>query len=180
MYSRIATNQGIFQGIIFNGVLRASSFRSLLPSYFRRQTTTMRSSLALLSLSLAHGLAFAPPATNNCKFSTTRLSRPFSRSTDEYSRAEFLTKSVATSLSILPPFAHGSMANAFDGGVGGLGKTRPVTGVVFRDPEAAAGAGASLNGDDVTNELLAPDGTPAFVTFTAPWVRNKYDECYII
>lgn len=72
------------------------------------------------------------------------------------------------------------MANAFDGGVGGLGKTRPVTGVVFRDPEAAAGAGASLNGDDVTNELLAPDGTPAFVTFTAPWVRNKYDECYII
>lgn len=86
-----------------------------------------------------------------------------SKSDGSSSRAEFLSKTLASSFIYAIPTA----AQAFDGGVGGLGKTRPVTGVVFRDPEAIS---SSSNGDDVTNELLAPDGTEAFVTFQAPWV----------
>ena len=66
-------------------------------------------------------------------------------------------------------------ASVFEGGVGGLGKTRPETGIVFRDPEAAAASSGSDSmagfggGSQATNELLAPDGTPALVTFYAPW-----------
>lgn len=42
---------------------------------------------------------------------------------------------------------------------------------MFRDPDAASST-SSLTSDDVTNELLSPDGTPAFVTFSSPWVRS--------
>ena len=62
-------------------------------------------------------------------------------------------------------------AGAFDGGVGGLGKVKPNTGIVFRDSDTsprlvtAAGSGR----DVVTNELVGPDGTIALVSFEAPW-----------
>ena len=79
------------------------------------------------------------------------------------SRADFVSSVVAASSLLIPV---GS--NAFDGGVGGLGKTRPQTGVVFRDEEAAASTTQSSSGD-VTYELLAPDGSPAFVSFNSPW-----------
>lgn len=79
------------------------------------------------------------------------------------SRAEFCSSLVAASSLVVPV---GS--NAFDGGVGGLGKTRPQTGVVFRDEEAAALTTQSSSGD-VTYELLAPDGSPAVISFNAPW-----------
>jgi len=79
------------------------------------------------------------------------------------SRAEFVSSLVAAS-SLLVPIG----SNTFDGGVGGLGKTRPQTGVVFRDEEAAASTTQSSSGD-VTYELLAPDGSPAVVSFNAPW-----------
>jgi len=80
------------------------------------------------------------------------------------SRADFVSSIVAASSLIAVPAG----SNAFDGGVGGLGKTRPQTGVVFRDEEAAASTTQSLSGD-VTYELLSPDGSPAFVTFNSPW-----------
>jgi hypothetical protein len=80
------------------------------------------------------------------------------------SRAEFISSLVAASSLVLFPLG----SNAFDGGVGGLGKTRPQTGVVFRDEEAAASTTQSSSGD-VTYELLAPDGSPAVVSFNAPW-----------
>jgi len=79
------------------------------------------------------------------------------------SRSEFCSSLVAAS-SLLVPVG----SNAFDGGVGGLGKTRPQTGVVFRDEDAAASTTQSSSGD-VTYELLAPDGSPAVVSFNAPW-----------
>jgi hypothetical protein len=79
------------------------------------------------------------------------------------SRAEFVSTLVTVS-SLLAPVG----SNAFDGGVGGLGKTRPQTGVVFRDEEAAALTKQSSSGD-VTYELLAPDGSPAVVSFNSPW-----------
>lgn len=59
-------------------------------------------------------------------------------------------------------------ANAFDGGVGGLGKTKPFTGVVFRDPDALQSSGRDKS--SFTNELLTPDGTtPVIISFEAPW-----------
>lgn len=65
------------------------------------------------------------------------------------SRAEFFSSLVAASASsLLVPFS----SNAFDGGVGGLGKTRPQTGVVFRDEDAAASTTQSSTGD-VTYEV---------------------------
>ena len=52
-------------------------------------------------------------------------------------------------------------ATAFEGGIGGLGKTKPETGVVFlSDPVASNGF--------VTGELLLPDGIPALVSFQIP------------
>mmetsp|Transcript_17855 Transcript_17855/g.27125 ORF Transcript_17855/g.27125 Transcript_17855/m.27125 type:complete len:262 (-) Transcript_17855:35-820(-) len=84
--------------------------------------------------------------------------------TSSSSRAEFLSSIVAASSLLVPV----GSTNAFDGGVGGLGKTRPQTGVVFRDEEAAA-ATTQSKGGDVTYELLSPDGSPAVVSFNAPW-----------
>lgn len=57
----------------------------------------------------------------------------------------------------------------FDGGIGGLGKTRPETGVVFVDTDAATleQTGSGI----VSAELLvdATAGTVALVSFQSPW-----------
>ena len=66
------------------------------------------------------------------------------------------------------PLLQPSSSLAFDGGVGGLGKTKPSTGVVFRDPDASQSA-FSTSESDFSNELIAPDGTPVLVSFDAPW-----------
>lgn len=112
-----------------------------------------------LALFVGYGLAFAPSPNTICKaFLVKEPSLQF----DESSRADFVSKSFTSSLAILlPSMIQTNTANAFDGGVGGLGKTRPVTGVVFRDPEATIGT---------SSELLAPDGTPVFLSFSKPWV----------
>ncbi|KAL3792125.1 hypothetical protein HJC23_013399, partial [Cyclotella cryptica] len=128
----------------------------------------MRMLLILMFNVYATGLAFTLSPNIKCKSPVLRtpVSLWISRN-DASSRAEFVSRSLASSLAImLSPINECGISNAFDGGVGGLGKTRPVTGVVFRDPEAVA---STSNGEDLTNELLAPDGTPAFVTFSAPW-----------
>lgn len=54
-----------------------------------------------------------------------------------------------------------------------LGKTRPQTGVVFRDPEEAAAMTTQSKIGNVNYELLAPDGSPVFLSFFAPWVSNN-------
>jgi len=52
------------------------------------------------------------------------------------------------------------------------GKTRPQTGVVFRDAEAAAEIAQSSAGD-VNYELVSPDGTPVFLSLSAPWPLSR-------
>lgn len=56
----------------------------------------------------------------------------------------------------------------FDGGIGGLGKTRPETGVVFVNPDAPAEQTAS---GIVSAELVLDDttGDVALVSFQSPW-----------
>ena len=56
---------------------------------------------------------------------------------------------------------------AFEGGVGGLGKTKPETGVVFANPDVNVPGSTSTG--EYNAELLSPDGTPAFLSFYAPW-----------
>lgn len=63
-----------------------------------------------------------------------------------------------------------SIVSAFDGGVGGLGKTKPETGIRFRNADLSTDASSATGlANDLTNELLAPDGTAAIVSFDAPW-----------
>lgn len=83
-------------------------------------------------------------------------------------RAEFIAGAVFGAAVLSTP----AVARGFDGGVGGLGKTRPQTGVVFRDPEAAADVAPSAAGD-VGYELVAPDGTPVLLSFSAPWPLSR-------
>ena len=71
--------------------------------------------------------------------------------------------SLPMSMSMIP-----SVAGAFEGGVGGLGKTKPETGVVFANPDVNVPESTSSTGE-YNAELLSPDGTPAFLSFYAPW-----------
>jgi hypothetical protein len=65
-------------------------------------------------------------------------------------------------------------ANAFEGGVGGLGKTKPSTGVVYANPENIDSVSSISTPGDYNVELLSPDGaTPAFLSFYAPWPMLK-------
>lgn len=55
-----------------------------------------------------------------------------------------------------------------------LGKTRPKTGVVFQNQEEAAQTTQSKSGG-VLYELIAPDNSPVFLSFSAPWVSRLYE-----
>lgn len=80
-------------------------------------------------------------------------------------RRAFLARAVATGSSAAATFVtvtRPSLAHAFDGGVGGLGKTKPETGIRFRNADLSADASAS-SASDLTNELLT------IVSFDAPW-----------
>ena len=57
-------------------------------------------------------------------------------------------------------------ALGFDGGVGGLGKTKPETGVEFFDETAAP-----IQSDQglVAAEIRGKDGSPILVSFESPW-----------
>lgn len=63
-----------------------------------------------------------------------------------------------------------STVEAFDGGVGGLGKTKPDTGVVFRDSEIEL---TQSSRGSVSAEVVAPDGTAALLSFEAPYPLLK-------
>ncbi len=94
-----------------------------------------------------------------------------------FTRARFLATAaaVATTTTATTQILHPPPSFAFDGGVGGLGKTKPQTGVVFAYPELAEVAIQELSiPGDVNAELLTPDeGTPVFLSFYAPWPMLK-------
>lgn len=95
------------------------------------------------------------------------------------SRNQFFLATLATTTATLSinPFienpSSATIANAFEGGVGGLGKTKPQTGVVFTNPDLEDIATVTIPGD-YNAELLAPDGeTPVFLSFYAQWPMLK-------
>lgn len=61
---------------------------------------------------------------------------------------------------------HPAATLGFDGGVGGLGKTKPETGVEFFDETAAP-----IQNDQgiVAAEIRGKDGSPILVSFQSPW-----------
>lgn len=81
-------------------------------------------------------------------------------------RSEFISSIILTTSTLV---INTKESNAFDGGVGGLGKTKPNTGVIFRDVSLSAPLVGS-NGL-VTSEIIAPDdsNSPIIVSFKAPW-----------
>lgn len=105
-------------------------------------------------------------------------SKPSGNDTPRHlSRNQFLLATLATTTATLSinPFTENSstIVNAFEGGVGGLGKTKPQTGVVFANPDLEDITTLTIPGD-YNAELLAPDGeTPVFLSFYAQWPMLK-------
>lgn len=75
------------------------------------------------------------------------------------SRVHFLTTTVVAAAQLIQ-----QPVNAFDGGVGGLGKTKPDTGVVLWE-----GSAALQNPQGIVSAELNIDGSPVLVEFTTPW-----------
>lgn len=86
------------------------------------------------------------------------------------SRSNF-NKIISSSLFVPFTTLRPPKVNAFDGGVGGLGKTKPQTNVIFANPDMLE-ADITTPGD-YNAELIAPDGTLIFLSFYAPWPMLK-------
>ena len=83
-------------------------------------------------------------------------------------RTGSLSVSSAVVLGTMSLLLDSSKAQAFDGGVGGLGKTRPETGVVRVDPDAVLEQSST---GVVSAEILVDEqsGSVALVSFQSPW-----------
>jgi len=103
--------------------------------------------------------------TRKMTFKMSTSSNAVSSNPSLLQRSEFLS-SVKTAIGIAS-LTTIPAANAFDGGVGGLGKTKPQTGVVFRD-DASFSPDVGSDGM-IFSEILAPDKTPVIASFRAPW-----------
>lgn len=75
---------------------------------------------------------------------------------------------------------------AFEGGVGGLGKTKPQTGVIFYNPELLVSSRQSFSSPGIYSaEIVRPESTdnsgndsnntPILISFYAPWPMLKSD-----
>ena len=108
----------------------------------------MRLSLTLLLL-----------AATNCIQNTTAYALQNSMSRRD---ALVQTLSATAAARIL---SHVSPAIAFEGGVGGLGKTKPETGVVLREGSAPIQNSRGI----VSAEVIGATGNPIYVQFQTPW-----------
>jgi len=83
-------------------------------------------------------------------------------------RSNFFTASVALvgATGLLALTAAPELAMAFEGGIGGLGKTKPNTGVVLWDPESSA---PLQNSAGLVTAELNVAGQPVLTSFQTPW-----------
>ena len=94
-------------------------------------------------------------------------------------RKEFISRIFLASGGIATMVRKPPATFAFDGGVGGLGKTRPETGVVFRNTDLTMDISSNNNngvlsaGGDITTELVTANGTPVILSFSAPWPMSR-------
>ena len=121
----------------------------------------------LASFRIRFGCAFTGTRSFGYKWTNTNRSESSGMSEKNcggpISRKDFFPLISATSSAIiLAP-----RVGAFDGGVGGLGKTKPETGVIFSNPDISAVEQTSSG--QYSAELLSPDGTTALLSFYAAW-----------
>lgn len=99
----------------------------------------------------------------------TIVSSPYQTS----SRKDFNQKLL---FSLAYSFSGISPCLAFEGGVGGLGKTKPQTGVTFYNPEQVSSQRQSLSTPGIYSaEIIGPDNIPILISFYAPWPMLKSD-----
>ena len=91
--------------------------------------------------------------------------RAFAWRTAHKTASVFGIVTVATSNTFTPASFPDSTALAFEGGVGGLGKTRPETGVVLREGSAPIQNKQGI----VTAEILSGKNNPILIEFKTPW-----------
>jgi hypothetical protein len=118
--------------------------------------TSSRTTLSLLSWFYCFYTisALAPSSSSNTQVNTVS-----SVSSHSLPRSTFLQ-------SLMLQWAIPSMAVAFEGGVGGLGKTKPVTGVeLFEERSTPIQNQQGI----VSAEIKSVNGKPILVEFQAPW-----------
>jgi hypothetical protein len=118
--------------------------------------TSSRTTLSLLSwfYCFCTVSALAPSSSSNKQVNTVS-----SLSSHSLPRSTFLQ-------SLMLQWAIPSMAVAFEGGVGGLGKTKPVTGVeLFEERSTPIQNQQGI----VSAEIKSVNGKPILVEFQAPW-----------
>ena len=142
------------------------SLRAVLPSVVIVLVVLLLLATTPTTVVLGFSVVDPPPRMTTSAGTTHErsFSSFFSPELRRLSRDEFLAALVATSTSFaFVPTA----AQAFEGGVGGLGKTKPETGVEFLEGSIPwQGNGAS--GGPVGAEILV-QGRPIRVAFDAPW-----------
>lgn len=107
--------------------------------------------------------------TRSCVFimMDTKSNKP--TDTEIISRNHFIQfeSKALISVLLLLPFLNSPTSSAFDGGVGGLGKSKPDTGVIFANADLPL---TFSGGNDISTELFSPDRkTVALLSFYAPW-----------
>lgn len=142
----------------------------------------MKATFILIVTIFHHANSFTIPSVTTTKYNTSSsmlFTVPTRNKPDNDSnsfvtnREKFIHQSLV-SISTLFIQSTPNKANAFEGGVGGLGKTKPSTGVVFANPENIENSSSISTPGDYNVELLSPDGkTPAFLSFYAPWPMLK-------
>lgn len=108
----------------------------------------MRLSLTLLLL-----------AATNCIQNTTAYALQ-----NSLNRRDALVQTLSATAAALI-LSHVGPAIAFEGGVGGLGKTKPETGVVLREGSAPIQNSRGI----VSAEIIGATGNPIYVQFQTPW-----------
>ena len=89
-------------------------------------------------------------------------------------QSAFLLPIITTTTTTIPFLPTSiTQANAFEGGVGGLGKTKPNTGVTYANPDVIPDVSTLPIPGDYNAELVAPDGTPVLLSFYAAWPMLK-------
>ena len=117
----------------------------------------------LVSLFIGQSLGFAVPSrstVDSSSKSTLMASQNDILEEAGVGRLDFL-QFLSLSLLSVP-----SAVSAFDGGVGGLGKTKPNTGVEFYDPELVP---LQNSKGIVSAEVKSFSGQPILVSFQSPW-----------
>ena len=87
------------------------------------------------------------------------------QSHSSFSRRQLIQTSAATTLLTVSCHIHIKSTLAFEGGVGGLGKTKPETGVMIREGSAPIQNKQGI----VTAEIIGGTGSPILIRFQTPW-----------